>query len=75
MGMIQIRNVPAPLHRRLKARAAEAGMSLSDYLRLEIERAANVPTTRELTDRLNALAPVDLGGEPAEVVRQLRDQP
>jgi len=73
--MIQIRNVPAPLHRRLKARAAEAGMSLSDYLRLEIERVANVPTTRELTDRLNALPPVDLGEEPAEVVRQLRDQP
>ncbi len=28
--MIQIRNVPEAIHRRLKARAAEAGMSLSD---------------------------------------------
>jgi plasmid stability protein len=31
-AMIQIRNVPDGLHRRLKARAALAGMSLSDYL-------------------------------------------
>ncbi len=74
MGMIQIRNVPAPLHRRLKARAAEAGMSLSDYLRLEIERVADVPTTRELSDRLRSLPPVELGEEPAEIIRQLREQ-
>src|SRR5437762_2528893 len=38
--MIQIRNVPGDLHRRLKARAALAGMSLSDYLLHEIRRAA-----------------------------------
>ena len=31
MTMLQIRNVPDDLHRRLKARAAMAGMSLSDY--------------------------------------------
>ena len=38
--MIQIRHVPEALHRRLRARAALAGMSLSDYLRNEIEVAA-----------------------------------
>lgn len=32
--MIQIRNVPEAVHRKLKARAACAGMSLSDYLRV-----------------------------------------
>ena len=31
-SMIQIRNVPDDLHRRLKSRAALEGMSLSDYL-------------------------------------------
>ena len=31
--MIQIRNVPDPLHRRLKSRAALEGLSLSDFLR------------------------------------------
>ena len=38
--MIQIRNVPDPLHRRMKARAAMAGMSLSDYLLKEIGELA-----------------------------------
>jgi antitoxin FitA len=35
--MIQIRNVPDELHRTLKVRAAQAGMTLSDYLLSEIE--------------------------------------
>ena len=35
--MIQIRNVPDVLHRKLKSRAALAGMSLSDYLLREIQ--------------------------------------
>jgi antitoxin FitA len=38
--MIQIRNVPDELHRMLKAWAAGANMSLSDYLLSEIERIA-----------------------------------
>jgi predicted nucleic acid-binding protein len=33
--LIQIRNVPDELHRTLKARAAKAGMTLSDYLLYE----------------------------------------
>ena len=50
--MIQIRNVPEGLHRRLKARAAMAGMSLSDYLLDEIRRVAERPTVEELRARL-----------------------
>ena len=42
--MVQIRNVPDALHRKVKARAALAGMTLSDYLLAEIERIAAVPT-------------------------------
>ena len=42
--MIQLRNVPEALHRRLKARAATAGMSLSDYLLAEIRHVAERPT-------------------------------
>ena len=37
--MIQIRNVPPKLHRRLKARAALEGMSLSDYLLCQVRLA------------------------------------
>ncbi len=34
--LIQLRNVPNALHRSLKARAAMAGMSLSNYLLAEL---------------------------------------
>lgn len=50
--MIQLRNVPETLHRRLKARAALAGMSLSDYLLTEIRQVAERPTIDELRVRL-----------------------
>jgi hypothetical protein len=46
--MIQLRNVPDGLHRSLKARAAMAGMSLSDYLLAEIKEIAERPTLAEL---------------------------
>ena len=73
MAMIQIRNVPPELHRTLKIRAAEAGMTLSDYLLREIERSARRPTRKELTERLRRLPPVDLGDEPVRILRELRD--
>ncbi|MDX2180259.1 MAG: hypothetical protein SFV18_11760 [Bryobacteraceae bacterium] len=36
--MIQIRNVPDDLHARLKERASVQGLSLSDYLKRELDR-------------------------------------
>ena len=50
--MIQIRNVPETLHRTLKARAALAGMSLSDFLLAEIREVAARPTVDELRERI-----------------------
>ncbi|WP_372790267.1 hypothetical protein [Paraconexibacter sp.] len=47
MSTIQIRNVPDDFHRRLKARAAENGQSLSDYLLDELRLIADRPTLRE----------------------------
>ena len=44
---IQIRNVPAALHRRLKARAAAEGMSMSAYIRRELERVLSHPSPEE----------------------------
>ena len=60
--MIQIRNVPDRVHRTLKARAAEAGMTLSDYLLSELEDAANRPSPAEMRERLERRSRV-LGGE------------
>jgi antitoxin FitA len=58
--MVQIRNVPDEIHRRLKARAAMAGMSISEYLLREIERSLERPTREELLQRLHGREPVEL---------------
>jgi plasmid stability protein len=68
--MIQLRHVPDPLHRKLKARAALEGLSLSDYLLREIERFAARPTLEELSQR-SSFVPRP---SPAEAVRAERDR-
>ena len=73
MGMIQIRNVPPELHRKLKVRAAEKGMSLSDYLLAEIEQVASLPTPEEFKQRLHSLPPLALDIAPHEIIRAMRD--
>jgi antitoxin FitA len=70
--VIQIRNVPDALHRRLKARAALTGMSLSDYLLNEIRDVAERPTIDELRARLNARSLVTPSVSPAQAVRAER---
>ncbi|HKN08661.1 MAG TPA: hypothetical protein VJ376_04155 [Pseudomonadota bacterium] len=72
-AMIQIRNVPDALHRRLKSRAALAGMSLSDYLLSEIRQVAERPTLDELRRRLDRRPTTTLSMTPAEAVRAQRD--
>ena len=72
--MIQIRNVPSHLHRRLKARAAMAGMSLSEFLLREIERVAERPSLEELRERLARRSVAALDPPAAEVIREDRDR-
>jgi antitoxin FitA len=71
--MIQIRNVPDTLHRELKARAARAGMTLSDYLLDMVRRAAERPEADELLRRVRERSPVYPTESPAEAVRAERD--
>jgi antitoxin FitA len=71
--MIQLRNVPDALHRSLKARAALAGMSLSDYLLAEIKEIAERPTLTELRDRLHKRKPVSALIDTALLVREERE--
>jgi plasmid stability protein len=71
--MIQLRNVPENLHRTLKARAALAGMSLSDYLLAEIRRVAERPTIAELRERMEGRSPVGSRVSAADAVREERD--
>lgn len=71
--MIQIRNVPNELHRRLKARAALAGMTLSDYLLHEVRRVAERPSLEELRARLDQRSVAAPSVPPAQAVRAERD--
>jgi antitoxin FitA len=71
--MIQIRNVPDDLHRKLKARAALAGMSLSDYLLREVRRSAELPTADEIRRRLAAREVVRPRTSSADAVREERE--
>jgi plasmid stability protein len=71
--MIQIRNVPDALHRKLKARAAMAGTSLSEYLLSELREIAEQPTLAELAERLAKLEPVSAEIDTARLVREARE--
>ena len=52
MKMIQVRNVPDPIHRKLKLRAVGLGMSLSDFLLAELKHIAERPTLDEMLAEL-----------------------
>jgi len=67
-------NVPDELHRRLKSRAALAGMSLSDYLLNEIRQVAERPTLDELRARLDRRTRVAPSVAPAEAIRAERER-
>ncbi len=70
--MIQLRHVPDELHRKLKARAAMEGLSLSDYLLQEVERFAERPTLNDLRRRLAQRESVTPRIPPAKAVRAER---
>ena len=72
--MIQLRHVPDDLHRKLKARAALEGLSLSEYLLQEARRVAERPTLAELRHRLAQRAPVATRVPPARTVRAERER-
>ena len=71
--MIQIRHVPDTIHRRLKAKAAMEGMSLSDYLRQEVVEIAARPTVSELKQRLAERSSVRTRITPAQAIRSERE--
>jgi len=71
--MIQLRNVPEPLHRQLKARAALAGLPLSDYLIREVRKLAEFPTPEEMRARLRSRGAYQGKVSPSALVRAERD--
>jgi antitoxin FitA len=71
--MVQIRNVPDALHRKLKVRAAASGQTLTDYLLAELERLATRPTRNEMLARLHTRKRVTLRTPAAAVIREERE--
>jgi plasmid stability protein len=71
--MVQIRNVPDEVHRTLKARAAQAGMSLSDYLLKEMKLVAARPTLEEVMKKIRARGRGDASIDSAAAVRAERE--
>jgi plasmid stability protein len=71
--MIQLRHVPDALHRKLKARAALEGLSLSDFLLREVRGIVERPTIPELRARVLGRLPVAPRESPAKAVRAERE--
>lgn len=72
--LVQIRDLPEPVHRTLKARAAASGTSLSEYLRVVLAREAQRPTPTELAQRIAARGTAHLATPAEQLVRELRDR-
>jgi len=71
--MVQIRDVPDSVHSTLKARAASEGISLSDFIKREIERVAERPSMREWLQRTRQTKAISSKLTAAQVIRELRD--
>lgn len=69
---IQVRHVPDTLHRELKTRAAQQGLTLSDYLLSELKAIAGRPTLDEVFERMRHREPVKVRSNLARAVRTER---
>ena len=70
--LVQIRNVPDEVHAVLAARAAEAGVSLADFLRGELSRMARRPSLEEFLARLEYEEPVADGPATPALLKEAR---
>jgi antitoxin FitA len=75
MALVQVRDVPEVTLNALKVKAAERGLTLTAYLRAELEKLAARPTNAEIVERL---ARRDRRGGPAVAdtvaeIRRLRE--
>ena len=74
MVMLQIRNVPDDVHRQLKARAALAGQSLSEFALAELRKTLEKPTRAEVLARIASRPPMDIPSEDvATIIREERE--
>jgi antitoxin FitA len=70
---LQIRDIGAAQHRKLKVRAASRGISMTDYVKALLERDLSKPSHAELIERAKKLTQVELGNTTVEFLREDRD--
>jgi antitoxin FitA len=70
---IHIRNFDAVHHEELVSRAQSKGMSLTEYLRIELTKLASRQSMDEVFDRLKTREPMNLSPSAAEIIREDRD--
>jgi plasmid stability protein len=71
---VQVRGVPDRVHRTLKDRAAREGMSLSDFIKRELQHFVQRVTVREWLDRTARLKPIPTRRTGAQLLRDLRQR-
>jgi hypothetical protein len=72
--IIQVRDVPDDVHQRLKVKAAQQGVTLSELVRRQLAEFAGQLTIDEIYERIKARGPVDLPESSAELVRRGREE-
>ena len=73
--MIQIRDVPDEMHRLLKMRAAAEGMSLSDYIKRELDIVSGKSNWDEVWARGEARGPSKMKSETiVQILRESRGE-
>ncbi|HLM85625.1 MAG TPA: hypothetical protein VK272_05495 [Solirubrobacteraceae bacterium] len=65
--------MPEDVHRVLKARAALAGVSLTEYARSTLEQAARRPSREELVAELAQIEPIDVGESAEQALAHVRN--
>lgn len=71
--MLQVRNLKSETHRKVKVRAAEEGISVTEWVTRLIERELKRPSMAELYARLKSRQPVHLSPSAADIIREQRD--
>lgn len=71
--MIQVRNVPDPLHRELTRRAKRRGQTLTDYIQGVLEREVAQPPADAVFARIARRSAVDLGRPASALIREERE--
>ena len=71
--MIQIRNVPDDIHRKLKMKAASQGISMSEMLLRDATQLANTPTFHEWLEMVKQERPISAELTAEDIVNAIHE--